>query len=395
MHYAVQSGNCDVLQWLICDLGLDSHTPDSFGRSATHIAASMGSVHMLQNLHLNKRLSFDPDENGSTPLHLAARHGSVDCVQVLLAAGHPSVATDSLGCSPLHVACMERSMGAINVLAQVGNIDEYDSSGASPLMICVGKGMQEAMETLLKYGARATHRDYTGRSCLHAVLSLPHDDSKQLSLQRSIAALLIKHSSDVNARDTLGRSPCHIASEKGNIQMLKFFIDSGADVSVTDSSGKTCLTQLSRENFNEVTQILIDRIIPLSHQQVRASLESCNCPPSPSIILTLATSAIFARQTCRWATSVCRILGAQCDCDLCSVSGDNGDSVFCTAMMLCFPVIARLTPRHTPCMYVHEKLELTVPAEITLHFEMLKVHPICRDFRRTKFRYMEDTNQSF
>lgn len=232
----------------------------------------MGSVHMLQCLHLNKRLSFTADENNSTPLHLAAHLGSVDCVQVLLAAGHPIVATDSHGCTPLHVACMENKMGVIDVLAQSGHIDEYDSAGSSPLMICVRKGMEDAIKTLLKYGARATHRDYSGRSCLHAVLNLSHTDPKLLLLQRIIAELLIKHSCDVNARDTLGRSPCHLASEKGNIEMLKFFIDNGADVAVTDAFGKTCLTQLSRENFHQVTQILIDRIIPLSQQQVRSPL---------------------------------------------------------------------------------------------------------------------------
>ncbi len=288
MHYSVQSGNTDILQWLLANLELDASVPDSLGRTATHTAASMGSAHMLQCLHANKRLSFTADENGSTPLHLAAHRGSVDCVQVLLAAGHPTVATDSHGCIPLHVACAEHNMGVINVLAQVGHIDEYDSAGSSPLMICVSKGMQDAIHTLLKHGARATHRDYAGRSCLHAVLNLSHNDPMLLSLQRNIAALLIKHSCDVNARDTLGRSPCHVASEKDNIEMLKFFIDNGADVAITDAFGKTCLAQLSTEHFHQVTQILVDRIIPLSQQQVSFPLIVRITRPAPYTIVISA-----------------------------------------------------------------------------------------------------------
>jgi hypothetical protein len=36
-----------------------------------------------------------------------------------------------------------------------------------------------------------------------------------------------------------------------------------------------------------------------------------------------------------------------------------------------------LSTLHTLCMYVHEKLELPVPAELTLHFEMMKVRSSC------------------
>lgn len=268
VHYAVQSGNTDLLKWLLKDLGLHASSTDSMGRTATHTAAQMGSLHMLQCLHLNKQLSFSPDQSNSTPLHLAASHGSVDCVQVLLSAGHPTVVTDANGCSPLHLACSERHMMVVDVLAQIGHIDEYDSTGASPLMVCVGKGMEDAIKTLLKFGARATHRDFTGRSCLHALLQLSHTNAEQLALQKNIAMMLIKHGIDMNSRDTLGRTPCHLASEKGNIDMLKLLIDHGGDVSVVDSSGKTCMAQLNREHFQVVTNILIDRIIPLSYQQV-------------------------------------------------------------------------------------------------------------------------------
>jgi ankyrin repeat protein len=235
----------------------------------------MGSLHMLQCLHLNKQLSFEPDNSNSTPLHLAASRGSVDCVQVLLSAGHPTVVTDSHGCSPLHVACMEQHLTVVNILAQIGHIDEYDSTGASPLMVCVAKGMDDAIKTLLKHGARASHRDYTGRSCMHALLSLPQDTPEQLALQQSIAMMLIQHGIDVNSRDTVGRTPCHVASEKGNIEMLKLLIDHGGDVSVADAAGKTCMAQLNREHFQVVTSILIDRIIPLSHRQASAIRVLC------------------------------------------------------------------------------------------------------------------------
>jgi ankyrin repeat protein len=268
VHYAVQGGNIDILNWLLKNLSFDAKIIDSLGRTATHIAASMGSTHMLQCLHLHQQLSFSPDFSSTTPLHLASSLGNTDCVKWLLSAGHPIDIMDAEGRSALHLAALEAHLDLIHVLARQGPIDGYDCSGASPLMVCVSKGLLNAVELLLKLGASASHRDYHGRCCLHTVLNLSHDDPKQLELQRTIAGLLLQHSCDVNARNSMGQTPCHIASERGNISMLKFLIDQGGDVALVDSSGRTCLAPLSRDNFHAVTQIMIDRIIPLSHQQV-------------------------------------------------------------------------------------------------------------------------------
>ncbi len=283
VHYAIQSGKDDLLVWLLKDLRLNALLPDNLGRTATHIAANMCSLHSLQNLHECKQLSFDPAEDGSTPLHIAAHMDCIDAVQLLLAAGHPTAVADSQGSSPLHVAAMEQNANVVNLLVAHGNIDGYDSDGASPLMICVGKGLLEVVESLLNSGANAAHRNYSGRTCLHIMLlQLPHDQPHQLMLQQKIAALLLKFGVDVNARDTTGSTPCHIAAKSGNIQMLKYFMDNGGDVTVTDLSGKSCLVQLNRENFHYVTQILIERIKvpPSADQGVRAFL-------SPSSVFVL------------------------------------------------------------------------------------------------------------
>ena len=277
----MQSGVADLLQWLLKDCGLDATTPDGLGRTGTHMACQgMGSLHMLQCLHAHKQLSFSPDESSCYPLHLVARNGSVDCAKVLLACGHPPHATDSQGCSPLHLACTENNLAVIEVLAEAGRVDGHDITGASPLMICVEKGMLDAAETLLKFGASAAHRDFFGRSCLHAALNMPHDNARQ----QILVTLLIKGGCDVNARDITGRSPCFIAAEKGNIDMLKLLIDHGGDVAVADSLGKTCLALLGRDNFQVVTQLLIERLVPLYFQQVR-DISRSRC----LLILTLSS----------------------------------------------------------------------------------------------------------
>ncbi len=278
-----------MLLWLLKDNALSALLPDSLGRTATHTAANKCSLHALQTLHKFRQLCFHPADDGSTPLHIAARMGAIDVAQLLLAAGHPMDVLDSQGNSPLHTAALEHNLDMLNLLmTQKGNIDVYDNAGASPLMICVGNGLFEVTESLLKRGASALHRDFCGRSCLHTLLlKMPHEQPHQLMLQKKLAALLIEHGIDVNTRDTSGCTPCHIAAKSGNIEMLKFFIDNNGDVTLTDLSGKSCLVQLNREHFHQVTQILIDRIkFPsASHRGVSSP------PPKPllSYIFTVCS----------------------------------------------------------------------------------------------------------
>jgi serine/threonine-protein phosphatase 6 regulatory ankyrin repeat subunit A len=300
VHYAVQSNSADVLMWLLKDRNLSGLLDDNLGRTATHIAASMSSLHALHNLHECKQLCFDSAQDGSTPLHLAARTDGISCVQLLIAAGHPTAVFDSQGSSPMHIAALEQNETVLLFLASHGNVDGYDSSGASPLMICVGKGLVDVIKSLLNCGASAAHRDYCGRSCLHTLLQLPHEQPHESLKQRSIAELLIKHGIDVNARDTSGRTPCHVAATTGNIEMLKLLMDKGGDVTVSDLSGKSCLMQLNRENFHKVTQIMIERIKfpPSCYPEVQryTSLQI-----QPNSIFILGTLTLQLR---RWATSV-------------------------------------------------------------------------------------------
>ena len=46
---------------------------------------------------------------------------------------------------------------------------------------------------------------------------------------------------DIEARNSLGRSPLLVACENGNISEVKMLVEAGAGVRATDNEGDTCL----------------------------------------------------------------------------------------------------------------------------------------------------------
>ena len=65
---------------------------------------------------------------------------------------------------------------------------------------------------------------------------------------------------DVNLKDTVGRSPLHIAAERGDIDVVTFLIENGADVNVTDFNGNTPLIFIINKTGNlETTERLLQK----------------------------------------------------------------------------------------------------------------------------------------
>ena len=71
-------------------------------------------------------------------------------------------------------------------------------------------------------------------------LNTPEDRLFKAVWTGDVAALR-RTSIDVNLKDAVGRTPLHIAAEKGDIDVAMFLIETGADVNVTDAKGNTPL----------------------------------------------------------------------------------------------------------------------------------------------------------
>jgi ankyrin repeat protein len=122
-----------------------------------------------------------------------------------------------------------------------------------PVMVLAAEeGMlnQEALETMLSYGASAKVANDSGETCLMLVIKaaslgdmmeseigpegmFKHQDSHI----KDVLQLLLDHGADVNVQDNGGRTPLMYAATTFNVTAVRLLLEQGADQSLVDENG--------------------------------------------------------------------------------------------------------------------------------------------------------------
>ncbi|KAF5589506.1 hypothetical protein FPANT_6288 [Fusarium pseudoanthophilum] len=118
-----------------------------------------------------------------THLHVAAFYGWVDVAEALLKLGSNPDTEDSKGCTALHAACAS-----------------------------VEEGSTEVVQVLLKHGADPNHKaDVTGFGPIHHLIEASRNAAEPWDCIGKLETLL-KGGAEIDAADTHGRTPIHLAS---------------------------------------------------------------------------------------------------------------------------------------------------------------------------------------
>ena len=120
---------------------------------------------------------------------------------------------------------------------------------AAPIHDAAEAGEVERVEHLLEMGENADIQNvpYQQRP-LHLAVYNEHPE---------IAALLLRHGADANARMHNGQTPLFIASYFGDLKSMKLLIEHGADVNVQDHLGSTPLHKAAEGDSPEAVKLLL------------------------------------------------------------------------------------------------------------------------------------------
>ncbi|XP_047942782.1 potassium channel AKT1-like, partial [Salvia hispanica] len=164
--------------------------------------------------HLLKK-GIDPnesDKNGRTAMHIAASQGNEHCVLLLL----------DYGADP----------------------NCRDSEGSVPLWEAMLGGHKPVIELLSDNSAKLSSGDVGMFSCTAA-------EQNNLDLLKEI----VRHDGDVTWPNQNGRRAIHIAVREGNIEMVKFLLDQGANIDDIDENGFTSRDLAEQQGHNNIKEL--------------------------------------------------------------------------------------------------------------------------------------------
>jgi ankyrin repeat protein len=142
---------------------------------------------------------------------------------------------------------------AIKFLLDRGaNINAKNDSGQTALHLSAMYEEDLAMAVLIQNGSDISSTDNKGNTALHAATSAEHFRGSgrpgEVAIPASIfhwnekgMMLLLDHVAQVNAKNTHGRTPLHLASEDRNEGLAKILLNHRADIDAVDRRHWTAL----------------------------------------------------------------------------------------------------------------------------------------------------------
>ncbi|KAI0487540.1 hypothetical protein F4859DRAFT_465405 [Xylaria cf. heliscus] len=147
------------------------------------------------------------------------------------------------------------------LLAHNADPNARNRLGQTALFIAAIKGHDKVIEVLIRGRADVNAKDKEGRSPL---LYLASEKNTKAKWTTGTLLLLHHHGADLEVRDQIGRTPLLWAATNSNIELARFLLENGADVTAANNRGRTALHLSAESNDREHRDDMV-RLL-LSHQ---------------------------------------------------------------------------------------------------------------------------------
>ena len=242
LHIACQNGKLEIVH-LLLDNGAEVNAETVDGLKPLH-SLSYGEYRSQEDgvrvaqLLLERGADVNTRRNDHrTPLHVASYYGNIEIVRLLLdhGADPEANAEGNMGEKPLHKVSYGKYRSpedgvriAQLLLEHNADVNTRRNNRQTPLHIASYFGIVEMVRLLLDRGAdpEADADGDMGSKPLHFV---SHGKYRSKEDGVHVAQLLLERGADVNTRRHDHRTPLHVASYSGNVEIVYLLLDHGAD----------------------------------------------------------------------------------------------------------------------------------------------------------------------
>lgn len=267
LHTAGAVSTCPrVIDSLLCS-EIDPNILDKSHRTALHYAVYSGNIDVIVQLLAVSDISIPEGPTGNTVLHLAclqaATQRSYDGTSVLaelVRAGAAINVANDCGHTALHIACEEGLATIAHLLLESGadvNLGESgnmtDQLRESALQLACANGHAEVVRMLLEHGARPSALIGNGETAAHVAAG-----RGDLCI---VEMLMASDPLVVTAKNAFGATLLHVATRRDQREVMRALLDGAADVDDRTLHGETALHWACASGTSgvETIRILISR----------------------------------------------------------------------------------------------------------------------------------------
>ena len=246
------------------------------------IAAEVGNIDRMRNLvdamkqwDLTDKWMTKGDRKGRTPMHLASIYGYVNVIEFLVKEVIDRIENDETrekyrnlqdykGRSCVFYAAAEGRALIIGYLVEsgsnpnLGTSENHYEPGSTPLMACAEKNEIECFDILVEKGADIAQKRDDGADAIYIAARFGH-----LELIRTLFERLTEEEREdeikkiVNRPSYRGRTPLLTAALHGHVILLKEFRDHGASLDHQDDLGYTAIMYAASQGYHDIVKFLI------------------------------------------------------------------------------------------------------------------------------------------
>ena len=233
----------EAVKFLI-EHGANVDHQDWNGQTAVHYAVNCNSYSSIDALSCLIENGADVNArtyDGRTPLMIATARGHIKVAMYLIDHGaEVHDRTEALH-NAVHCSCSDPSSCELLsfMIENGGDVDAKTFGNCTPLMIAAERGQIRVVTYLIEHGVPTT-REYVNRRDDNGQTALHHAVQCFDPISCEILSCLIEHGGDVNSTYD-NCTPLMIAAERGQMKLVTFLIEHGANLDRRDKDDQTAL----------------------------------------------------------------------------------------------------------------------------------------------------------